>query len=65
HPGTILVSYPPGHKPKVIFSFEGDAQQVTQRIVQRIAHIIVIFALAVSAVLLLIYVFQAAQRRSA
>jgi len=65
HPGTILVSYPPGHKPKVIFSFEGDAQQVTQRMVQRIAHIIVIFALAVSAVLLLIYVFQAAQRRSA
>ena len=65
HPGAILVSYPPGHKPNIIFSFEGDAQQVTQRMVQWIAHIIIIFALAASAVLLLIYVFQAAQRRSA
>jgi len=65
HPGTILVSYPPGHEPRVVFSFEGDAQQVAQQIVQRIAHIIVIFALAISAVLLLIYVFQATQCRSA
>ncbi|MDH4179160.1 MAG: hypothetical protein OEV33_01515, partial [Armatimonadota bacterium] len=65
HPGAILVSYPPGHKPNIIFSFEGDAQQVAQRMVQWIAHIIIIFALAASAVLLLIYVFQAVQRRSA
>ncbi len=65
HPGTILVSYPPGRRPKVVFSFEGDAQQVLQRMVQWIAHIIIIFALAVSAILLLIYVFQATQRRSA
>ncbi|HUU54303.1 MAG TPA: hypothetical protein VMY87_05220 [Armatimonadota bacterium] len=63
HPGTILVSYPPGQRPKIIFSFEGDAQQVTQKMVRRVAQLVVLFALAASAVLLLIYVFQAAQRR--
>ncbi len=64
-PGALLISYPPGGEPKVVFSFEGDAQQVTQRMVHRIAHWVVIFALAASAILLLIYVFQAAQRRGA
>jgi hypothetical protein len=64
-PGTILVAYPPGELPRVVLSFEGDPQQVSNRVVHRISHVIVLLALIATAVLFLLYVFQAVQRRSA
>ncbi len=63
-PGAILVAYPRGARPKIVFSFEGDPQQVTQRAAYRIAHCVVLFAVGASVILLLIYVVQVAQRRS-
>ncbi len=63
-PGAILVAYPRGARPKIIFSFEGDPQQVTQRVAYRVAHYVVLFAVGASVILLLIYFLQVAQRRS-
>jgi hypothetical protein len=65
HPGAILVAYPSGSRPKVVLSVEGDAQQVTQRGVQQLAQLVVMFAVAAAAVLFLIYVLQLVQRRGA
>ena len=62
-PGAILVGYPAGRRPKVVFSFEGDAEQVTQRAVQRLAQVIVMLAVAAVAVLFGIYLLQLVQRR--
>ena len=62
-PGAILVGYPAGKRPKVVFSFEGDAEQVTQRAVQRLAQAIVMLALAAAGVLFCIYLLQLVQRR--
>ena len=62
-PGAILVGYPAGKRPEVVFSFEGDAEQVTQRAVQRLAQVIVMVALAAAGVLFCIYLLQLVQRR--
>ena len=64
HPGAIVVSYR-NREPKVILSFEGDAQQVTERGVHGIARLIVIIAMAAGGVLFLIYLAQLVQRRGA
>lgn len=64
-PGSVLLAYPHGSKPKTVFAFEGDPQQITERAVQRIARVVVLFAIGASAVLLLIYSFHVAQRRGA
>jgi hypothetical protein len=64
HPGAIVVSYR-NREPKVILSFEGDAQQVTERGVHGIARLIVIVAMAAGGVLFLIYLAQLVQRRGA
>jgi hypothetical protein len=64
-PGAILIAYPPGRQPKVVFSAEGDAQQVTERVVHRVAQAIVLLAIAAGGVLFLIYLLQLVQRRGA
>ncbi len=64
-PGAIFVSYPPGRRPKVIFSIEGDVQQVMQRGVNRVAQLTVIFALTAVGALFLVYLVQLLQRRGA
>ncbi|MFB3879941.1 MAG: DUF2334 domain-containing protein [Armatimonadota bacterium] len=61
-PGAIVVSHR-GPRPKVVISFEGDAQQVTERGVHGLARLIVIAAIAAVALLFLIYLAQLAQRR--
>ncbi len=65
HPGAVLFAYPSGRAPRVVLSLEGDSQQVAQRGVQRLAQLIVMFALASVGVLFLIYVMQLVQRRGA
>lgn len=62
-PGAIVVAFPSGKRPQVVFSFEGDPQQVTQRGVNAIARAIVFFALSAIAILALIYLAQILQRR--
>jgi hypothetical protein len=64
-PGAMLLAYPRGLKPKTVFALEGDPQQITERAVQRIARVVVLFAIGASAVLLLIYSLHVAQRRGA
>jgi len=64
-PGAIVVSYPPDAAPKVVLSFEGDAREVTQRAVYRLAHLIVILGISAAALLLVLYVAQSLQRRGA
>ncbi len=64
-PGAILLAYPRGSEPETVFAFEGDPQQITQRAVQQIARVAVLFAMGASALLLLIYSFHIAQRRGA
>jgi hypothetical protein len=61
-PGAIVVGYP-GARPAVVFSFEGDAEQVTQRAVHGLARVIVLLAVAAAALLLGIYLVQLGQRR--
>lgn len=64
-PGSILLAYPAEARPHVVFSFEGDPQQITHRAVQRISHVVVLFAIGASVLLLLVYAFHVVQRRSA
>jgi hypothetical protein len=65
HPGSILAAYPPNSKPMTVFSWEGDPEQLTSRLLQGTARIIVLFAASASVVLLLIYFAQIALRRRA
>ncbi len=63
HPGTVVLAYPPGGRPKTVLSLEGDLQEVTDRLVRGIAQIVVVFAAAASLVLLVIYLSQVALNR--
>jgi len=65
HPGAILISYPPDRAPDIVFSFEGDIQQIVQRGVSWLAHTIVILAAGAAMLLFLLYIVQVAQRRGA
>jgi hypothetical protein len=64
-PRSILVAYPPGGRPRTIFSWEGDPGELTARLVQGIARVVAVFAVAASLALLLIYFLQVALHRRA
>jgi hypothetical protein len=64
-PGAILVTYPSGSRPKEVFAFEGESQELAQRAVSGIARGAVIFAVLICLVLIVIYLLQVSlQRRS-
>ena len=62
-PGAIVVAYPVGKRPEIIFTFEGDPQQVAQRAVYGIARAVAFLALFAIAILTLIYFAQILQGR--
>jgi hypothetical protein len=62
-PRSILVAYPPGGRPRTVFSWEGDPGELTARLVQGVFRVVAIFAVAASLALLLIYFLQVALHR--
>ncbi len=62
-PGALLITYPPGQRPRPILTLEGGMQSATNRLIYRIAHVVVLVGIAACGLLILIYATQVILQR--